>query len=70
MQLNLGFIKKLQKKEVFTIDDFKLEHLVTEQEKTLGKLLLTYYSSISNTMMKQGHTDKVVPNLKLLNDTP
>lgn len=62
-------ILKLRKEQLSALD-FNCKHLDSIESDQLIKLLLQNYSAFSKSPETIGHTDRVIPDLKFINDFP
>lgn len=59
-----------QRKSDLSPSDFNLSHLNTHDSKQLLKILLDNFAAFSKSSKTLGHTDKIIPEIKFINDYP
>ena len=62
-------VLEMRKKDL-NASDFTLNHLKNSEKTEMLNLLLTHYAAFSKSLKTLGHTDRVVPNLRFINDFP
>lgn len=58
------------RKEDLSLTDFDLKHLPPNKAEILNNMLVKNYCVFSKSLNTLGHTDKIILNLKFINDYP